>query len=429
VGKNPDNPWNLVVWNLNPAPFDGYVEGELQWLHEFPAYKGGIELEDVNGKKYPCQIIMEGSVIEGFRSRVLFKTQIDGLGYKCFKVIKTDKPDSISDYKRLKKYATGELEIEFDDNSGFIKSLKNKKNGKVVFYPVKPAVLEDKGDTWCFNVNGYGGQVGEFKLKDFEVVEKGIYRTTVKTVHSFNNSLITLYYTFYNNEDYFDIKYCVNWNEKHNVLKLICDFGYGNLLVSSPFASEQRQDTERDNPMGEWLSLTDNDSGVAMIFDSAFAYNKKGTSLGVSLLRSCIYGDLRISELDKNADYPYMEQGITEGKIRIITFTGATKDDISDKASAFNNPPKVICEANHEGVLCSAGVFVDFDGQGVSVTAIKVAYDGSGDIIRLNEYLGMEQTVKIKYFDTDFVITMKPYEIKTLLISDGKLKETNIIEQ
>lgn len=291
AGKNPDNPWNLVVWNLNSSRFDGYVEGEMQWLHEFPAYKGGIFLEDEKGKKYPCQIIMEDSVIEGFRSRVLFKTEIYGLGYKCFKVIKNDKPDSISDYKKEKKYLTGVFEIEFDDKTGFIKSLKNKQSGKVIFNPIKPAVLEDNGDTWCFNVNGYGQQIGEFKHKSLEVTEKGIHRTTVKTVHSFNNSLITLYYTFYNNEDYFDIKYSVSWNEKHTVLKLICDYGCDKILVSSPFASEKRGDCERDTPMGEWLTMTDDNGGVAMIFDTAFAYNKQGTSLGISLLRSCVYGD------------------------------------------------------------------------------------------------------------------------------------------
>lgn len=124
-----------------------------------------------------------------------------------------------------------------------------------------------------------------------------------------------------------------------------------------------------------------------------------------------------------------MEQGITEGKIRIISFTGAMKTDISEKSAAFNNPPKVICEANHDGKLLSEKTLVAFEGRGVSVTAIKGAYDGNGEIIRLNEYLGKEQSASLNYFDKEICVVLKPYEIKTLRICNEKVIETNIIEQ
>ena len=71
-GKNPDNAWNIVVWNLNAVEYNGYIEAEVQWAHEFPWYDKGILLEDSEGNKYECQIIRERSVIPRFRSRFLF---------------------------------------------------------------------------------------------------------------------------------------------------------------------------------------------------------------------------------------------------------------------------------------------------------------------------------------------------------------------
>ena len=83
-GRNPDNEWNIVVWNLNTEKYNGYIEAEVQWLHEFPSYDKGILLEDSEGNKYECQIIRERSVIPGFRSRFLFKSEIPAMGYKAF---------------------------------------------------------------------------------------------------------------------------------------------------------------------------------------------------------------------------------------------------------------------------------------------------------------------------------------------------------
>ncbi len=181
------------------------MEAELQWLHEFPAYEGNIVLEDTEGNRYPTQKLLEGSVIQGFRSKILFKASIGGLGYKTFKVIKTNSPDS--------------------------------------------------------------------------------------------------------------------------------------MLVSSPFASETRADSDRDKPMGEWIYSHSDKCGMLVLCDSAFAYNKKGSKLAITLLRSCIYGDLRVGELDPNADYPYMQQGITEGRIRMMPVDAERKPNFADMGAQFNNPP------------------------------------------------------------------------------------------
>ena len=417
VGKNPDNPWNVTVWNLNPSRFSGYIEAELQWLHEFPAYSGEIELEDKDGRRYPCQIILEKSVIAGFRSRILFRAEIEGLGYKSFAVVQTGGNACVSDYKKEYLIKTDRFTIEFDKSTGFIKALT--KDGKVYSDPIKPVCFKDENDTWCFKTDGYGEKAGEFEFVSLDVTERGIYRTTVKTTHTFNASQFITYYTFYNTEDYFDIRYSVNWNEKHTVLKYEIGCECKEIAVSSPFASEKRRDTVRDMPMGEWIKA----DGFSLIFNSAFGYNKIGNKLGITLLRSCIYGDLRLKELDKNADYDYMEQGITEGALRFIT----ADTDVAAESAAFNNPPKTVVHSNHDGIFDAENVFVSVGGQSAVISALKDGYDKNGQIIRIFEYLGKSQNAKLNHFGKEIDIQLSPFEIKTLRISDT-VTEVNITE-
>lgn len=428
-GTNPENPWNVVVWNLNPHEYSGYIESEVQWLHEFEAYSGGIVLEDADNNRYECQIIQEGSVIPGFRSRFVFKAKIPAMGYKCFRVVKLENDDQITKNRNIRKLNTEFFEVEFDCVNGFIKNIINKANGRAYTDILRPECYEDDGDTWCFNTSSYGEKIDEIKLIKLEVAEDGIHRTTFKASYKFRNSLITLYYTFYNSKNYFDVKYIVNWNEREIVLKLVSDTECSNLNVSSPFASENRPDNCYDLPMGEWISMSDENGGISFISDTLFSYTKEDSKLGLSILRSCIFGDLRLGELDKTADYPIMEQGICEGKVRIVIHEkDFSASRIPDMSSDFCNGPIVICEANHKGTLPAENKYVSVVSDSVQLSALKQHEDGTDDIVRLFENAGKHQEITLYYFGREFKIDMKPYEIKTLKISKIHVNEVLITE-
>lgn len=429
-GKNPDNAWNIVVWNLNGKEYEGYIEAEVQWLHEFPAYKGGIALADGEGNEYPAQIILERSVIDGFRSRFLFKAKIPACGYKAFKVIQTHQTATFLENGGFEPLRTGVFEVHFDKETGLIEKLYSVKTGKTFACPLRPEVYEDDGDTWCFNVDGYGKKLEDFRLKEIKLTENGAFRTTVKAVYAFRNSLLTLYYSFYTEEDYFDVKYVVNWNEKYTVLKLTSYTGASNLTVSSPFSAEQRGDTQSDMPMGEWLSMQSESFCVSLIANALFSYTKNKDGVSLSILRSCIYGDLRLCDLNGNADYPIMEQGVTEGTLRVVIHDGDfTENKIAERAIAFNNAPLVICEANHGGIYPTVNGFMQTDGTGVEMSAWKQSEDGESEIVRLYEYAGKAQTVRLNRFGKNYAISVTPYEIKTLKFENGVFAEAFITEE
>lgn len=427
-GTNPGTMWNLVVWNLNETDYDGYLEGEIQWLHEFPAYCGGLLLEDELGNQFPCQIILEKSVIKGFRSRVLFKAQIPAMGYKLFKVIQIGDIDKTRTHAL--KLETDAFKVEIDENTGLISKIYSKVLDKTFTDLLKPQCFEDLSDAEGFLNTTYGKELENFSLINIETVEQGILRTVLKANYKFRNSMLSLYYSFYKDTDYFDVKYRVNWNESQIAFKLLFTTDYHRTTIASPFASETRGDCESDTPMGEWLSIYNENEGISLMADSVFAYTKHEGTLGLSILRSCIYTDLRMDKNPlPNEDYDIMEQGVSEGNLRIhIHKGGFVGTRVFDMARAFNNKPLVMCEPNHNGSYPSFRSFVSVNSKSVLLTALKKAEDDDSEIIRISEIAGEKQEITLMYFETEFNLSINPYEIKTLKINGNNICEVNITE-
>ena len=420
-GKNPENVWNIVVWNLNCTPYKGYVEAETQWVHEHPWYDKDILLEDENGEKVYCQIIRERSVIPRFRSRFVFKTTIPAMGYKVFKVVQTGDDFKYNKLCDIHKITNGNYVVTFDDN-GCISEVYDSINNKVVCKNlVHPACFADDGDTWAFNIDSHGKKLEDFKVQNIQVTECGPIRKIIKVTYTFRTSKIDMYYTFYQNEGYMDVRYVANWNEKHIILKLLSDVESHNHIASVPYGSVTRGENKKEVPVGEWLKT----QKTTFAFDSIFSYNMFDQKLGLNILRSPIYGDLRISDIDLDTDYDIMEQGITEGNIRIWF---GSNDSIHNDAMHFNNQPIVLCEANHKGELKGCHSYFSYNCDSASVITVKYAEDSDDIIVRGVENNGQSQNINVLY-NGDFVIGISPYEIFTLKICADKCRKVNILEE
>jgi alpha-mannosidase len=124
-----------------------------------------------------------------------------------------------------------------------------------------------------------------------------------------------------------------------------------------------------------------------------------------------------------------MEQGICEGDLRVIIHEGDfVSRNIAECAVHFNNPPIVICEANHDGKYAASYGFLTLASKSAILSAWKRSEDGDGEILRLYEYAGEAQDVELCLFDKKFSVKMSPYEIKTLRLSGESLTETLITE-
>lgn len=422
-GKNPDNPWNIVVWNMNCADYDGCIEAEVQWLHEFPGYDKSIVLEDAEGNVYKTQIIREKSVIPKFRERFVFKAKIPALGYKAFKVIKTDHDVAIVENEKINPYEieTDLFRFTISKCNGSIEKIYNKKtNQKIDKKIFVPECYEDFGDTWAFDVTGYGKKLGTFRVVDAKIIEDGIHRTKIKLTLKYSNSILYIYYIFYNNENYIDVEYRVNWNEKHETLKFNIDINDDTVRAGVQAGTVLRKAKSEDVPMNRWIKFDD----LFFVSDSVFAYNHNENRVGMTILRSCIYGDLRLEDIDFENDYEIMHQGITEGRIRMHLDENI---DVCKEAELYTNDCVVIVESNHDGLYEPKSSFLKID-DGISVMAVKFCENSDDIIIRICENYGETRKTKLMFYDKEYFVDMSAFEIKTLKISNGKIKEVNMLE-
>lgn len=255
------------------------------------------------------------------------------------------------------------------------------------------------------------------------MLEQGSIRTTVKLIWHYHMSVIEQYYTLY--RDFVECRYRVGWNEQKKTLKfsLISDLAHPECEVAIPYGRIKRKPCIYERPMGEWLTLTEGTKKVNIMADSIFAYHFDGKEIGLTVLRSCIYGDLRTKELDPEGDFCYMGQGVTEGRIRI------SFGDLPEKeAICLNNPPVVTVESNHGGSLKGEGQFFHTDNDNVILSACKLSEDGRAIVARLHEIKGRGCTAEGRIFETAFQEHCSSNEIMTLRIEAENAEKVSALE-
>ena len=412
--------WNLAVWNLHDMPYDGYIEAEVQWIHAYDWYSGGIALEDGDGNRYPCQILREKSVLPGFRSRFLFRASVPAMGYKLFHVIRTGEevPKPTGNPNRIE---TDRLTITLE--KGIITRVRDSAGNTLAENLFTPVTYRDDGDTWAFNIPAYDSEPIPWENLSVEVKEAGPLRTVIRSHFRQNLSTLTLYYTVYHGENAIDLRWSCNWNDRHKAVKLLSAAPEAEHLAAVPYGSVKRRQTDADVPLGAWVQT----GGYTLMAADSFAYNLRDGQLGVTLFRSPIAGDLRIFPIDTEDDYDFLGQGINEGRMRIC-FAAYTPAGAFAAAEHFTDPPVVIDEAWHDGIPSPERSFCTIDAGSTGMTVLKQAEAGEGLVLRLAEYDGKPDTVTVHLPEGDTVVQMNPYEIKTIRCVDAAVTEVSMLE-
>lgn len=225
--------------------------------------------------------------------------------------------------------------INYNENG--IVNLTDKKSGKSIIDKLLiPYAVGDICDTWGFNKMVYEDEKEFMTLSDIKITENGKVRITLRLVWDYNKSTVEQKISLY--EDMVDCSYRVVWNEEGKALKFMANISSDikECVASNPYGEVIREKSEYEKPISEYIILKGDENKVTYSFDSIFAYNYDGDNINLTILRNCIYGDLRTEDLDPKRDYLYMGKGLVTGKIR-ITFN----DNSSNNATVLNNPNEI----------------------------------------------------------------------------------------
>jgi len=274
------------------------------------------------------------------------------------------------------------------------------------------------------------------------VVERGPSRAAVRIVRSIGSSTITQVLTLHAGSPEIDIVTDVDWHEKQKLLKLAfpLDLHADRATSEIQFGHVHRSthvntswDAARFETVAHrWVHVGEPGYGVAVANDSTYGHDTlrttrpdggTTTTVRLSLLRAPLFPD------------PHADQG--QHRLAVTLRVGSTIGDAVAAGYRLNLPLRTVRGAH--GIVPLVAV----DDPAVVVEAVKLAEDGSGDVVvRLYEAFGSRASSRIaagfpyrSVVETDLLerplpqpdalsadgtrLTLRPFRIVTLRFARG----------
>lgn len=264
----------------------------------------------------------------------------------------------------------------------------------------------------------------------FKVISNGPLFAVLEIERKLNNSMMKQQVIIKRNSRRVDFKTTIDWQETHKLLKVSFDVDiHANEAVHEiqfghlprPAHRSRQFDADRFEVCAhKWSALMEENRGFAVLNDCKYGISTLGSSLNLTLLKSAIAPDMTA------------DKGLQEFTYSFYAWNGCfAESDVIKEAYELNCPVIVKhAEAGHKSLI-------EIDAPNVIIEAVKLAEDGSGDIIvRLYEAKRMSANctfktvlpVKKAYFasmledieketaisDGAIRFDIKPFEIKTL---------------
>lgn len=252
-------------------------------------------------------------------------------------------------------------------------------------------VYEDRPvdfDAWNIDAD-YVDQGEELAAQEIQV-EKNGPQVTLRAHYSYRKSKIaqTVILSDWSRRIDFDTQ--VDWHEHQTLLRTAFnvnvladsaryDIQYGS--ISRPVSNNTSWQEAQFEVVGhKWADLSQRDHGVALLNDSKYGYAVSRNEISLSLLKSGIFPD------------PEADQGMHHFKYALLPHAGDfITGNVEAEALELNNPVMVSQSAGLVEPL-----FKFNDEAQVEIDALKLTEDGQNIILRLHDYSGGTQKIRVQ---------------------------------
>lgn len=331
--------------------------------------------------------------------------------------------------------------IDLDYLRGGISRLYDKAHKiDVIKHLGLPVPLIDNSDTWSHEVSEYRVEAGKFSLTDMYIKEEGEVLASIVQEFQYNQSKVIQEIILYKDITDIDISLNILWLEKYTVLKWLIETNIlnGFATYEVPYGTQVRPCNGEEEVGQQWVDLSgeinEKQYGLSVITDSNYAYDVKDNIIRVTLLRSPAYAHHDPNRYYVSKNYPIIDQGWQEMKLRIIPHIGTWKDTrVVKSAWEFNVPLIGQYEHAHKGKRGLQATLLGTEAENVLISVVKKSEDGKDLVIRAYETHGRETLTNLHLTFAQWTcpLKFKPFEIKTVRINlDTKeITETNLLEE
>jgi len=441
------------LFNPTQYDFDGVIDITVfEWDYEnaFAVFK------DSCGEVAPHKLTENGSMFWGHKyKKFAVSVKVPAFGYSSYTldVAPTEAADNKYSTKnpRQDRYTGDDIILEntlvraaFDHRTMQLKSFVDKKTGREL---VKAPACTFRMITENTVQGMSAWRIGDYMTIDelnescdirvYDIKTDGIRKWLKFDFPFASRSKGTVCVSLDENSAFLEFNAMIDFHEigvKDKFVPLLAfkvPFAYDSDVCrfDVPFGTIDRKSLDFDVPASSFAVPLDKNGGssLMLISDSKYGFRYASGAISMSLIRASYHPD------------PYPEYGIHRIRIGVGIMTDTDNAELYRNASAFVHPISY-CTANlHErgGDLPLDGRFVEIEGN-IKITAVKTAEDGEGTVIRFFNAGDKDEDFRLTFknniveaYYTDVnenrlniaeingcsvVGTIKPYEIKTVLI-------------
>ncbi len=386
--------FNPLGWQRSDVATLALQEGDMQNYAVFNS----------KGKEVASQMLQK----DRYHREIMFIAHdVPSFGYAMYELRNEKSPDRLQGDLKVD---AGRLEnrnftIVIDQNSGWIKSIVDKRTGKELLAGEggKLQILEDKPKAWdAWNV-GLTGVEYPTRLKKIEVVENGPIRATIRVsfdylkpgvvkdepTPTYPSSFFDQSISLYDDIDYIAFTTKSDWWEDKTMVKVAFPVTVQDTAATYeiPYGTIQRSTLWRDSwdsakvegSAQRWADLSAKDYGLSLLNRAKYGYDIKGNVMRLSLLRSPQWPDPTADRGKHSMDYalyPHKGEWKSGNTLR--------------RGYEYNDPLTVFTTDSHKGALPLVHSFLQLTPENLVLTSIKEAEDAHAWIVQWYDGKGEE---------------------------------------
>lgn len=448
--KAKDGEIPVMVYNPHPYPVDGDFEVEFNLAK--PNYADdmfvNVRVRDENANYVPSQCEKPDCTTNwDWRKKVVFHASVKPMSVARFDC------ELFEDYKyeKIKPFVQNDTHIILTNETVSVRISKKTGlidsyciNGVEMINSISLKAYKDNEDPWGMTVEGFNDYLGDFVLlgdaeankfrgysdetcPNVSVIENGGAREKVQAIFALEKSYAVITYTLSKNEKYIELDVKTLVNEPNVMIKLCVDTKlcndaepYGQQM----FGTEKLRHDGNESPFQKWCGLFDNDRSVCVMNRGNYGGSAKKNVLYVNLLRTAVYSahpnELGRPTAPHDRVLEHMDLGESDFCFRIV----ANEKYPDAAAEIFNKPPFVLSFfPSGDGEKTSEEL--EIDNRYILMSCYKKTE--SATMLRLYNSSAEPQTCKIICCCGTHEVEFCGYEVKTYLLSDNNLVETNML--
>ncbi len=321
-----------------------------------------------------------------------------------------------------------------------LSSLKATDGRELLAGPVSLIAIKDTSDAWGHDMYEYREALGHPELLSTDIVADGPVMRTYRQRAKWQDSEIILDITTFAELDIIELHIRVNWQQKHQMLKLEIPTNLTDVSTCAKIAGGviKREANGTEEPGQDWIAVEgmagDERYSLGLINNSTYSYDCKDGLLRSVIARAAVFAEHVPFEIPPLHLKEYMDQGWCEKKFWILSCKGNYHNmNLSKVSSEMQIPAEYVIDSAHPGTEPWENSLLELESNSIEVLSVKKALRGDDYIIRIQEMAGKdsEAQINIPILGVKHKSTLNPYEIKTLKISSGKpaeICEVNLLE-